>query len=136
MSSELRTMPDPGGDHGAGGSDEALLGKIVALLRTLPFAGSGESDEQEEDRSTERVERRFCDRTVHPLRPSEDDEAICICRNLTTIARAFARLSDEDLYTVPAEVRERARGELIGVWKTLDLARRVEVSQSLFASGV
>jgi hypothetical protein len=132
MSPELCRQPGGPAARADSGTDEALLEKIVALLRTLPFGSGAEEGAPAEQPPAELAPGA---ERVQPLYPPAEGEATAICRNLTTIARAFARLSDEELATVPAEVRERARGELIGVWKILDLVRRLEVSQSLFASG-
>ncbi|MFH1145306.1 MAG: hypothetical protein V1774_12285 [Candidatus Eisenbacteria bacterium] len=106
-------------------ADELLLAKIVALLRTLPFEPAGEEDDREVVSSD--LPRLA---PVHRLAGGAADDARGICMNLITLSQSFARLSDQQLLGVAQDTRARARGELIGVWKMLDLLERMEATKS------
>jgi len=114
---------EPAGQEASALPDDLLLAKIVSLLRTLPFG------ERHESASGEPMSDPLPARPAVRRIGSARNEAACICTNLITVAEAFSGLSDEELLAVPEEVRGRARGELIGVWKVLDLLQRMEATQ-------
>jgi hypothetical protein len=66
------------------------------------------------------------DARVLPLAPPRHGRAVCICSNLTTTADAFAQLSGEELFALPAGLRRHVHDALVGVWQILDLVQRME----------
>ncbi|MBM3318916.1 MAG: hypothetical protein FJY75_13795, partial [Candidatus Eisenbacteria bacterium] len=69
--------------------------------------------------------------------------ATCVCQNLAIASDAFARLSTEEIFSLPLDLRRRAHGALLGVWQILDLIRRLEdldgeaaAEEAAFAAGL
>lgn len=112
------------------GEDDMVLAKILALIRTLPFGGEDEWPEGGSEGSSARDAWAAGDSRVPRIgSSSKSEQAACVCANLIAAAEAFAGFSDEDLFAVPEETRDGARGALIGVWKTLDLLKRLEATR-------
>jgi len=109
--------------------DEVLMAKIVALLRTLPPPRKRGAGRGLDSSGGPVVCAPLPPATVHRLVTAGRNEAACICSNLVAVSRAFADLPDDELLAVPESLRDEARGELIGVWKVLDLLRRMEIVQ-------
>jgi hypothetical protein len=115
---------EPVGQEVSASPDDLLLAKIVSLLRTLPF-GERHASSSGESMSDPQPARP----AVRPIGSSRN-AATCICSNLIAVSEAFSELTDEELLAVPEDVRDHARGELIGVWKVLDLLQRMEATHS------
>jgi hypothetical protein len=66
------------------------------------------------------------DARVLSLAPPRRGRAVCICSNLSATADAFAQLSGEELFGLPAGMRRHVHDALVGVWQILDLVQRME----------
>jgi len=64
--------------------------------------------------------------TVAVLPLQGRDSGVCVCQNLIASARALVRLSNEELFALPGELRARTRDALVGVWQVLDLVQRLD----------
>jgi hypothetical protein len=85
------------------------------------FAGPDDDDSAAEPDAGLAVDAR-----VLTLAPPRHGRALCICSNLTTTADAFAQLSGEELFALPAGLRRHVHDALVGVWQILDLVQRME----------